>query len=231
MIFYLSSLLYTSSYLLILIVSAIFLSLNFLILNIILYFIDSISHISSRLNFQFLLNLDVFLIILRKICLCLPSSYYSVLILLRHYIGGDSYSNLEVFIFNLQLVMIIIHFWINSVKIIISQIFFLKHIRIIIHVIGIIIFIFIFHFLFLVIFLVSLIVRIFDLLLLFFLSYVPWIILLIIFYVVIVEIFLWLFNDVITSFYYTSILNKFANSLSLVNLILNLPTFILLANR
>lgn len=229
MIFYLSSLLYTSSYLLILIVSAIFLSLNFLILNIILYFIDSISHISSRLNFQFLLNLDIFLIILRNICLCLPSSYYSVLILLRHYIGGDSYSNLEVFIFNLQLVMIIIHFWINSIKIIISQIFFLKHIRIIIHVIGIIIFIFIF--LFLVIFLVSLIVRIFDLLLLFFLSYVPWIILLIIFYVVIVEIFLRLFNDVITSFYYTSILNKFANCLSLVNLILNLPTFILLANR
>lgn len=229
MIFYLSSLLYTSSNLLILIVSAIFLSLNFLILNIILYFIDSISHISSRLNFQFLLNLDIFLIILRNICLCLPSSYYSVLILLRHYIGGDSYSNLEVFIFNLQLVMIIIHFWINSIKIIISQIFFLKHIRIIIHVIGIIIFIFIF--LFLVIFLVSLIVRIFDLLLLFFLSYVPWIILLIIFYVVIVEIFLRLFNDVITSFYYTSILNKFANCLSLVNLILNLPTFILLANR
>lgn len=229
MIFYLSSLLYASSNLLILIVSAIFLSLNFLILNIILYFIDSISHISSRLNFQFLLNLDVFLIILRNICLCLPPSYYSVLILLRHYIGGDSYSNLEVFIFNLQLVMIIIHFWINSIKIIISQIFFLKHIRIIIHVIGIIIFIFIF--LFLVIFLVSLIVRIFDLLLLFFLSYVPWIILLIIFYVVIVEIFLRLFNDVITSFYYTSILNKFANCLSLVNLILNLPTFILLANR
>lgn len=229
MIFYLSSLLNTSSNLLILIVSAIFLSLNFLILNIILYFIDSISHISSRLNFQFLLNLDVFLIILRNICLCLPSSYYSVLILLRHYIGGDSYSDLEVFIFNLQLVMIIIHFWINSIKIIISQIFFLKHIRIIIHVIGIIIFIFIF--LFLVIFLVSLIVRIFDLLLLFFLSYVPWIILLIIFYVVIVEIFLRLFNDVITSFYYTSILNKFANCLSLVNLILNLPTFILLANR
>lgn len=229
MIFYLSSLLYTSSNLLILIVSAIFLSLNFLILNIILYFIDSISHISSRLNFQFLLNLDVFLIILRNICLCLPSSYYSVLILLRHYIGGDSYSDLEVFIFNLQLVMIIIHFWINSIKIIISQIFFLKHIRIIIHVIGIIIFIFIF--LFLVIFLVSLIVRIFDLLLLFFLSYVPWIILLIIFYVVIVEIFLRFFNDVITSFYYTSILNKFANCLSLVNLILNLPTFILLANR
>ena len=229
MIFYLSSLLYTSSNLLILIVSAIFLSLNFLILNIILYFIDSISHISSRLNFQFLLNLDVFLIILRNICLCLPSSYYSVLILLWHYIGGDSYSNLEVFIFNLQLVMIIIHFWINSIKIIISQIFFLKHIRIIIHVIGIIIFIFIF--LFLVIFLVSLIVRIFDLLLLFFLSYVPWIILLIIFNVVIVEIFLRLFNDVITSFYYTSILNKFANCLSLVNLILNLPTFILLANR
>lgn len=229
MIFYLSSLLYTSSNLLILIVSAIFLSLNFLILNIILYFIDSISHISSRLNFQFLLNLDIFLIILRNICLCLPSSYYSVLILLRHYIGGDSYSDLEVFIFNLQLVMIIIHFWINSIKIIISQIFFLKHIRIIIHVIGIIIFIFIF--LFLVIFLVSLIVRIFDLLLLFFLSYVPWIILLIIFYVVIVEIFLRFFNDVITSFYYTSILNKFANCLSLVNLILNLPTFILLANR
>jgi len=229
MIFYLSSLLNTSSNLLILIVSAIFLSLNFLILNIILYFIDSISHISSRLNFQFLLNLDIFLIILRNICLCLPSSYYSVLILLRHYIGGDSYSNLEVFIFNLQLVMIIIHFWINSIKIIISQIFFLKHIRIIIHVIGIIIFIFIF--LFLVIFLVSLIVRIFDLLLLFFLSYVPWIILLIIFYVVIVEIFLRLFNDVITSFYYTSILNKFAYCLSLVNLILNLPTFILLANR
>ena len=229
MIFYLSSLLYTSSNLLILIVSAIFLSLNFLILNIILYFIDSISHISSRLNFQFLLNLDIFLIILRNICLCLPSSYYSVLILLRHYIGGDSYSDLEVFIFNLQLVMIIIHFWINSIKIIISQIFFLKHIRIIIHVIGIIIFIFIF--LFLVIFLVSLIVRIFDLLLLFFLSYVPWIILLIIFYVVIVEIFLRLFNDVITSFYYTSILNKFANCLSLVDLILNLPTFILLANR
>ena len=229
MIFYLSSLLYTSSNLLILIVSAIFLSLNFLILNIILYFIDSISHISSRLNFQFLLNLDIFLIILRNICLCLPSSYYSVLILLRHYIGGDSYSDLEVFIFNLQLVMIIIHFWINSIKIIISQIFFLKHIRIIIHVIGIIIFIFIF--LFLVIFLVSLIVRIFDLLLLFFLSYVSWIILLIIFYVVIVEIFLRFFNDVITSFYYTSILNKFANCLSLVNLILNLPTFILLANR
>ena len=229
MIFYLSSLLNTSSNLLILIVSAIFLSLNFLILNIILYFIDSISHISSRLNFQFLLNLDVFLIILRNICLCLPSSYYSVLILLRHYIGGDSYSDLEVFIFNLQLVMIIIHFWINSIKIIISQIFFLKHIRIIIHVIGITIFIFIF--LFLVIFLVSLIVRIFDLLLLFFLSYVPWIILLIIFYVVIVEIFLRLFNDVITSFYYTSILNKFANCLSLVDLILNLPTFILLANR
>ena len=229
MIFYLSSLLNTSSNLLILIVSAIFLSLNFLILNIILYFIDSISHISSRLNFQFLLNLDIFLIILRNICFCLPSSYYSVLILLRHYIGGDSYSDLEVFIFNLQLVMIIIHFWINSIKIIISQIFFLKHIRIIIHVIGIIIFIFIF--LFLVIFLVSLIVRIFDLLLLFFLSYVPWIILLIIFYVVIVEIFLRFFNDVITSFYYTSILNKFANCLSLVNLILNLPTFILLANR
>ena len=60
---------------------------------------------------------------------------------------------------------------------------------------------------------------------------IPWIILLIVFNVIIIEIFLRFFNNVIAPFYYTSILNKFTHSLSLVNLILNLHTFILLTNR
>ena len=124
-----------------------------------------------------------------------------------------------------------IHFWIGRIQIIITQIFFMKHIRIIIHVIRVIIFILIFHFLFLVVLLVSLMIRVFNLQLLLLLYYIPGIILLVILDVVIIEIFLRLFDNIITPFYYTSILDKFTHCLSLVDLTLNLPAFILLTNR
>ena len=229
MIIHLSDLLCPSSYLLALIVSAYILSLNFLCFQIILDIIDSISHICPCLNFQVFLNLHSFSNILYYICFSLTSTYNSILILLRHNIGRDAYPNLEIFIFNLQLVMVMVHIWVDCIQVII--IFLLKDIRIIIHIIRIIILIFIFPFLFFIIFLISLMIWVFDLLLLLFLCYAPWIILLVVFDVIIIEVFLRFFDYIITPFDYTSILNKFTHCLSLMDLTMNLPAFILLTNR